>query len=75
MTVARQNKRKEKRGNVTLSKLSFHKRNWLEYITVGLAVWFLIYPKPYGILFTAWLCMPIIGLLLNGMTGKPSISR
>ncbi len=68
------NKPKEKRSKVKLSQLTFHKLQWLEYVTMGLALWFLFNPKPYNILFTALLCMPIIGLILNGMTGKPSIS-
>ena len=74
MTEARRNKRQEKRSKVTLSKLTFHKLDWLEYITMGLGFWFLFYPKPYDILFTALLCMPLLGLLLNGLTGRPSIS-
>lgn len=74
MTEARRNRRKQKRSKVTLSKLTFHKLDWLEYITMGLGLWFLFYPKPYDILFTALLCMPLIGLLLNGITGRPSIS-
>lgn len=67
-------KKRNKQNKVTLSNLSFHKLNWLEYLTMGLCIWFIIYPKPYNILFTALLCMPIIGLLLNGLTGRPSIS-
>jgi hypothetical protein len=67
-------RRNEKRSKVKLSKLTFHKLQWLEYITIGLGLWFLFHPKPYDILFTALLCMPIIGLLLNGITGRPSIS-
>jgi hypothetical protein len=74
MTEAGRNRRQEKRSKVTLSKLSFHKFDWLEYITMGLGLWFLFYPKPYDILFTALLCMPILGLILNGLTGRPSIS-
>lgn len=41
---------------------------------MGLGIWFLIYPKPYTILFTALLCMPVLGLILNGLTGRPSIA-
>lgn len=74
MTNSRQNRRKEKRSKVTLSKLTFHKLEWLEYVTMGLGLWFLFYPKPYDILFTALLCMPLLGLFLNGLTGRPSIS-
>ena len=71
MTEAR---RKEKRSKVTISKLTFHKLDWLEYVTIGLGLWFLFYPKPYDILFTALLCMPVLGLILNGITGRPSIA-
>lgn len=74
MTKSRQNKPKTKRSKVRLSKLTFHKLSWLEYVTIGLGLWFLFYPKPYIILFSALLCMPILGLILNGMTGRPSIA-
>lgn len=74
MTEARRNRRKEKRSKVTISKLTFHKLDWLEYVTIGLGLWFLFYPKPYDILFTALLCMPVLGLILNGIIGRPSIS-
>jgi hypothetical protein len=74
MTEARRNRRKEKRSKVTLSKLTFHKLDWLEYVTMGLGLWFLFYPKPYDLLFTSLLCMPILGLILNGITGRPSIA-
>lgn len=74
MTEARQNRRKEKRSKVTLSKLTFNKLDWLEYITIGLGLWFLFYPKPYDLLFTALLGIPILGLILNGITGRPSIA-
>lgn len=74
MTEVRRNRRKQKRSKVTLSKLTFHKLDWLEYITMGLGLWFLFYPKPYCLIFTALLCMPILGLVLNGITGRPSIA-
>lgn len=74
MSESRRNRRKERQDKVTLSKLTFHKLDWLEYITMALGVWFLIYPKPYDILFTALLCIPILGLILNGITGRPSIA-
>ncbi len=70
----RRNREREKRSKVTLSKLTFHQLDWLEYITVGLGLWFLFYPKPYDFLFTALLSMPIVGLLLNGLNGRPSIA-
>ena len=71
---SRRDRRPAKQSEVTLSKLTFHKLDWLEYITLVLGFWFLFYPKPYEMLFTALLCMPIIGLILNGLTGRPSIS-
>jgi len=74
MTEVKRNRQKGKRSKVTLSKLTFHKLDWLERITIGLGIWFLFFPKPYVLLFTALLCMPILGLLLNGLTGRPSIS-
>jgi len=46
----------------------------LSPITLGLSGWFLVYPKPYLFLFTALLCIPIVGLILNGLSGRPSIS-
>lgn len=72
MSKARINQ--QQRSKVTFSKLTFHKLNWLEYLTIGLAIWFSFFHQPYKILFTALLCMPIIGLLLNGLTGRPSIA-
>jgi len=46
----------------------------LEWISLVLAGWFFIYPRPYEILFSLLLLMPIIGLLLNGISGRPSIA-
>ena len=57
-----------------LNKITFHKLDWLEWISLFLAGWFFIYPKPYEFLFTTLLLMPIIGLLLNGISGRPSIA-
>lgn len=66
--------KKEIRSKVTLSKLTFHKLDWLEKFTLGIGIWFLVYPKPYEILFSILLIIPIVGLILNGFTGRPSIS-
>lgn len=74
MTELKQNRRKEKQSKVTLSKLTFHKLDWLEYITIVIGLWFLINPEPYDILFTVLLCIPILGLVLNGINGRPSIA-
>jgi hypothetical protein len=74
MSETRRNKRQNKRLKNKLSKLTFHKLDWLEWISLILAVWFFIYPKPYEVLFTCLLIMPVIGLFLNGITGRPSIA-
>ncbi len=66
-------KRRNKNKQVRLSNLTLHKLDWLEWITIGLAGWFLFYPKPYNILLGVLLAIPIIGLLLNGLH-KPSIA-
>lgn len=74
MTQANKNQNKKNRSQVSLSNLTFHKLDWLEYLTIGLGLWFLFFPKPYEILFTVLLCIPILGLILNGITGRPSIA-
>ncbi len=65
--------RRSNYNSVTFSKLTLHKLDWLEWITIGLSVWFLFYPRPYTILFSLLLAIPIIGLLLNGLH-KPSLA-
>jgi hypothetical protein len=60
-------------SNSISSKLTFHKLDWLEWITAGLAIWFLIYPKPYEILLGILLIIPILGIIINGWQ-KPSMA-
>lgn len=67
------NSREKKSNAVTFSKLTLHKLDWLEWITIGLAIWFFIYPRPYNILLGVLLAIPVIGLLLNGLH-KPSMA-
>jgi hypothetical protein len=74
MTALRRIRKKKKRSKVTLSKLTFHQLDWLEYATIFFGIWFLFYPTPYDFLFTTLLCIPILGLVLNGITGRPSIA-
>lgn len=74
MTEKRQNRRIEKRSKVTLSKLTFHQLDWLEWVTLTLGFWFLFYPEPYTFLFTTLLIIPVLGLILNGLNGRPSIA-
>ncbi len=66
--------KKQLNSNNVLSKLTFHKLDWLEKITLVLGIWFWFFPKPYIILFTILLLIPILGLILNGLNGKPSIA-
>ncbi|HYH15874.1 MAG TPA: hypothetical protein VD794_11665, partial [Flavisolibacter sp.] len=66
-------KQKYKPSAVTFSKLTLHKLDWLEWITIGLSAWFVFYPKPYDMLLGTLLVIPIIGLLLNGLH-KPSMA-
>jgi hypothetical protein len=63
-----------KRSKVSLSKLTFHKLDWLENITIVIGLWFLFFPRPYVVLFIVLLAMPWIGLFLNGLNGRPSIA-
>ncbi len=61
-------------NNVHWKDITFHKLDWLEWITIGLGIWFFIYPIPYKPLFVVLMIIPIVGLLLNGMRGRPSIA-
>ena len=69
-------KKEDKETNedsVKLSQLTIHKLDWLEYLTIGIAIWFWIYPKPYILLFSILIFIPIFGILLNGLH-KPSFA-
>jgi hypothetical protein len=72
----RKNNKTSKQGksnNITFSKLTLHKLDWLEWITIALALWFFFYPAPYEILLAVLLAIPVIGLFLNGLH-KPSMA-
>ncbi|MCB0707624.1 MAG: hypothetical protein KDC34_20050 [Saprospiraceae bacterium] len=56
-----------------IHKVTFHKLDWLEWITLVLGFWFLLYPEPYRILLGVLLVIPILGIILNGIQ-KPSIA-
>lgn len=64
-----QNKNKRAKPSIT-----FHRLDWLEWISIGFGLWFLFIPDPYEILFTILLIIPIVGLILNGINGRPSIA-
>lgn len=74
MKKTKKQKHAEQRQKAALKKISLHKLGWLEYVTLGIAAWFYFYPEPYEILFVVLLCIPILGLVLNGINGKPSIA-
>ena len=52
--------------------MKLYKFDWLDWASTLLCGWFLFYPKPYVILFTIILILPIIGLVLHGHS-KPSL--
>jgi hypothetical protein len=53
--------------------MKLHQFDWLEWTSILLCGWFLFYPKPYEILFTLILILPIVGLVLHGHS-KPSLT-
>lgn len=75
MKVVKTNKKrkKKKRDEVTLSKLTLHKLDWLEWITIGIGLWFVFVANPYRLLLAILLIIPILGMILNGIH-KPSMA-
>lgn len=73
MRKNQQPKPSKSKNSISLSNLTLHKLDWLEWLTICIAAWFFIYPKPYNLLLTLLLAIPIIGLLLNGLH-KPSMA-
>ena len=59
--------------DVTHKVYKLHQLDWLEYISIGLCLWFVFYPRPYEILLSALLLLPFVGMFLNGLN-KPSIA-
>ena len=61
-------------NDIKLSNLTLHKLDWLEWLTIVLAIWFVIYPQfLYLFLLTILLIIPIFGIILNGLD-KPSLA-
>jgi len=48
-----------------------HKFDFIDWLTIGLCIWLMIYPHPYELVFTAVLFLPIIGLIYHGHS-KPA---
>lgn len=62
-----------KQKNVTVPKVTLHKLDWLEWASIASGIWLLVYPYPYRLVFTIVLIIPILGLILNGVS-KPSLA-
>lgn len=55
------------------SKVKIHQLDWLEWLSVGICLWFLFHPHPYDLVFGLVLSLPLIGLLLNGLS-RPNLA-
>jgi hypothetical protein len=51
-----------------------HRLDWLEKLALVVGLWFLIIPIPYKLLLVVLLIIPIAGLILNGLHGRPSFA-
>ena len=65
--------RRNKEGRTKYAKVALHQLDWLEWLSISLCVWFWFYPYPYKLAFTVVLALPIIGLILNGLS-RPSLA-
>jgi len=65
--------RKRKKLRPPFAAVTVHQLDWLEWISIGLSLWLWIFPYPYKILFTVVLLLPIVGLILNGLS-RPSLA-
>lgn len=70
MKVIKTNKANKKKSSKVYK---LHQLDWLEYVTIGLCLWFFFYPRPYDILLVVLLLLPFLGMFLNGLN-KPSIA-
>lgn len=57
----------------SVSKLTLHKPDGLEWAAIILSLWFFIYPRPYIPLLTILLLLPLVGIFINGWN-KPSLA-
>lgn len=67
------NRKKRQHNKSTFPKVSLHQLDWLEWISIGLCIWLWFYPHPYKLVFGLVLSLPIIGLILNGLT-RPNLA-
>lgn len=63
----------KKRNKQQKPFLYAHRFDWLEIIATVLSLWFIVFPRPFYPLLIVLICLPIVGLVLNGLS-KPSIA-
>jgi len=66
-------RKKRQHNKPTFPKVTLHQLDWLEWISIGLCLWFWFYPHPYKLAFVLVLSLPIIGLILNGLS-RPNLA-
>jgi hypothetical protein len=66
-------RKKRQHNKPTFPKVTLHQLDWLEWISIGLCIWFWFYPHPYKLVFGLVLSLPIIGLIINGLS-KPNLA-
>jgi hypothetical protein len=66
-------RKKRQHNKPTFPKVTLHQLDWLEWISIGLCLWFWFYPHPYKLAFALVLSLPIIGLILNGLS-RPNLA-
>lgn len=62
-----------KYNNKSLPGIELHKLDWLEWLSIGLSIWLLLFPYPYKLIFSLVLSLPIVGLILNGLS-RPNLA-
>lgn len=67
------NRKKRQHNKPTFPKVTLHQLDWLEWLSIGLCIWFWFYPHPYKLAFGLVLSLPIIGLILNGLS-RPNLA-
>lgn len=70
--LQRNTKNTSRNKSTLFSTITLHKLDWLEWLTIGLCIWFWFYPHPYSVVFTVVLALPILGLIINGLS-RPSL--
>jgi hypothetical protein len=67
------NRKQRQHNKPTFPKVTLHQLDWLEWISIGLCIWLWFYPHPYKLVFGLVLSLPIIGLILNGLS-RPNLA-